>query len=212
MRESKIDKVEEKASEFFDNVNPAHDWFHVKRVENLALKLAEKEDADREIVKVSTLLHDIGRKNEDEGVIEDHSSWGAEKAEKILSELDFETEFVEKISHCIDSHRYSKAPEPATLEAKVLSDADNLDAIGATGIARAFTYGGEHKSIIADPGLPAEEDDSESGQTSLNHLVKKILNLRDRMYTDSGFEIAQERDEYVESFVERFRNEMRGQK
>lgn len=212
MREFEIDKVEDRASEFFEGVNPAHDWFHVKRVENLAMKLAGKEDADQEVVKVSVLLHDIGRKKEDEGVIEDHSSWGAEKSKEILTELDFEPDFVEKVSHCIDSHRYSKDPEPSTLEAKVLSDADNLDAIGATGIARTFTYGGEHKSIIADPGLPAEEDSSKSGQTSLNHLVKKILNLRDRIYTDTGLEIARERHEYVEGFVERFRDEIKDRK
>ncbi len=98
------------------------------------------------------------------------------------------------------------------MEAKVLSDADNLDALGASGIARTFTYGGEHESVIADPELPAEEDETSEGETSLNHLEKKILDLKSRMYTDSGSEIAEERHEYVEQFVQRFKQEMKGEK
>ncbi|PSH00797.1 MAG: phosphohydrolase, partial [Nanohaloarchaea archaeon SW_7_46_7] len=113
---------------------------------------------------------------------------------------------------CIRSHRYSKSPEPDTLEAEVLSDADNLDALGATGIARTFTYGGEYERTIADPNLPAEKDEEEGGSNSFNHLQKKILNLKDRMYTDSGLEVAEERHDYVKKFVERFKKEIRGEK
>ncbi len=94
----------------------------------------------------------------------------------------------------------------------MLSDADNLDALGASGIARTFTYGGEHESVIADPELPAEKDESDEGETSLNHLEKKILNLKSRMYTESGRKIAEKRHEYVEEFVDRFRAEMKGEK
>lgn len=208
----KEDEIEDKASEFFNDVNPAHDWNHVKRVQNLAEKLAVEEDADLDVVKASALLHDIGREKEDDGEISNHAKWGAKKAEEILEGLGFEDEFIGKVQHCIRSHRYSKSPEPESLEAKVLSDADNLDALGAVGIARTFTYGGEHRSVIADPGLPVEADDSASGETSLNHLQKKILNLKDRMYTESGLETAVERHKYVESFVERFKEEMVGRK
>ena len=207
-----MEKVREEAKSFFGEVNPAHDWKHVKRVENLAEKLAEEEDADKEVVKASVLLHDIGRKNEDEGEIENHAEWGAEKAEEILEGLGYEKSFIEKVKHCVRSHRYSKNPEPQSLEAKALSDADNLDALGAVGIARTFTYGGEHGRVIADPKLPAEEDPESSGSNSFNHLQKKILDLKDRMYTDSGLEVAEERHSYVEDFVGRFKDEMEGKK
>lgn len=207
-----IEKIREEAKSFFGDVNPAHDWKHVRRVENLAKRLAEKEQADRKIVNSSVLLHDIGRKKEDTGEIENHAEWGAEKAGEILEGLGYGKDFREEVKHCIRSHRYSKDPEPQSLEAKVLSDADNLDALGATGIARTFTYGGEHGRVIADPELPAEEDDELEGSNSFNHLQKKILNLKDRMYTDSGLEVAKERHKYVKDYVKRFKAEMRGEK
>lgn len=207
-----MEKIKERAESFFGEVNPAHDWFHVKRVHELALRIAEEENADTEVVESAVFLHDIGRAKEDEGEIENHAEWGAEKADQILEELDYEEGFIEDVKHCICSHRYSKDPEPETSEAKVLSDADNLDALGATGIARTFTYGGERGSVIADPDLPADEDDSSAGATSVNHLEKKILNLKDRMYTATGREIAEERHNYVEDFVQRFKDEMYGKK
>jgi uncharacterized protein len=207
-----MDEVREEAKSFFGDVNPAHDWKHVRRVENLAEKLAKREEADKEVVKASVLLHDIGRKKEDENEIENHAEWGAEKAEEILEGLGYEKDFIEEVQHCVRSHRYSKDPEPETLEAKVLSDADNLDALGATGIARTFTYGGEHGRVIADPELPAEEDEEPGGSNSFNHLQKKILNLKSRIYTDAGLEVAGERHSFVEGFVERFKAEMQGDK
>jgi uncharacterized domain HDIG len=207
-----MNDIENRALEFFGNVHPAHDWFHVKRVENIALELAEKEGADRKIVQASVLLHDIGRKKEDENEIEDHAVWGSKKAEEILEELDYDDEFIEKVKECIETHRYSRGPDPESIEAKVLSDADNLDALGATGIARTFSYGGEYERVIANPSLPAEEDPDESGSNSFNHLQKKILKLKNRMYTDSGLEIAEERHNFVKEYVERFKDEMKGKK
>lgn len=163
-------------------------------------------------MKASVLLHDIGRKKEDEGLIENHAEWGAEKAEEILESLGYQEDFIEEVQHCVRSHRYSKDPEPETLEAKVLSDADNLDALGATGIARTFTYGGEHGRVIADPELPGEEDGEPGGSNSFNHLQKKIMNLNSRMYTDSGLEVAEKRHSYVKDFVEQFESEINGEK
>lgn len=207
-----MEDVKERAESFFGDVNPAHDWFHVKRVHELALRIAEEENADKEVVEAAVFLHDIGRAKEDKGEIENHAEWGAEKAEQILEELNYNQEFTDEVKHCIRSHRYSKDPKPSRLEAKVLSDADNLDALGATGIARTFTYGGERSSVIADPELPAEKDDSKAGATSLNHLEKKILNLKERMYTETGISIAKDRHNYVKNFVERFKDEMSGEK
>jgi uncharacterized protein len=207
-----MEEIREEAKSFFGDVNPAHDWKHVRRVEKIAETLTEKEEADEKIVKASVLLHDIGRKKEDEGEIENHAEWGAEKAEEILEDLGYEKEYIEEVQHCIRSHRYSKNPEPESLEAKVLSDADNLDALGATGIARTFTYGGEHGRVIADTELPVEDDPESSGSNSFNHLQKKILTLKGRMYTDSGLEVAEARHDFVQQFVNRFKEEMQGEK
>lgn len=207
-----LDEIRRIAKSYFGNVDPSHDWLHIKRVENLADNIAEKENADNEIVKLAVLLHDIGRKKEDRGEIKDHSSWGADKAREILEEKGYQEELIEKVDHCVDSHRYSTEPEPETLEAEVLADADNLDALGATGVARTFTVGGERGNPLADPDTPIEEDETEAGETSLNHFYKKILTLKDRMYTETGRELARERHKFTETFVERFEMEIRGEK
>jgi len=206
------EKIRETAKSYFDNVAPSHDWKHVERVEKLSERLAEAENADREIVKLAVLLHDIGRAKEDSGKIVNHAKWGSEEAEKILQERDLGEEIVKQVKHCIESHRYSKEPEPETLEAKILSDADNLDALGATGIARTFCVCGERKDIIANPETPPEKDDSAEGETSLNHLHKKILNLKDRMYTQTASEIAKERHQFVEKYIDRLEKEIQGEK
>ncbi|MHC3436509.1 HD domain-containing protein [Natrialbaceae archaeon A-gly3] len=208
----KVTAVENRAKEYFGDVNPAHDWFHVQRVCETSVALAREEGADLETVRLAALFHDIGRGREDRGEIEEHAAWGATEAESILENVGYGRERIEAVTHCIRAHRYSRPPEPRSLEAKVLADADNLDAIGAVGIARTFTYGAERGAPIADPGLPAAEDDSPAGATSLNHLRKKILTLRERMYTDAGRRRARDRHDYVESFIERLEAELAGRK
>jgi len=204
----RIDTVREEARRFFGNVDPSHDWNHVQRVRKMALKLAEEEDADREVVELSAVLHDIGRKKEDMGEIDHHEVWGAEKAEEILEETGYSQNLIEDVKHCIKSHRYSRDPEPETLEAKILSDADNLDSLGATGIARTFCYAGDSKEPLFDPENPPEEDKTEKGETSLNHLENRILKVKDRIYTEAGKRMAEERHRFVEEYTERFREEL----
>lgn len=149
---------------------------------------------------------------EDNGEIDEHSHWGAEKSEDILKDKGLDEEKIESIKHCIRSHRYSTGPEPETREAQILSDADNLDAIGATGIARTFSVAGERENPLADPDKPIEEDESSAGETALNHFHKKILKLRERMCTETGEELAERRHEFTERFVARFEDEIRGLK
>lgn len=159
---------------------------------------------------MSVLLHDIGRAKEDQGKIEDHAAWGAKESRKILAEFEVEFETIDDVVHCIKAHRYSNEVEPVTPEAAILSDADNLDALGAVGLARCFAHGTEIGSSIHDPELPIDEDTTEAGQTQLNHLYKKILDLPNRMYTDTGKRIAEERREFVEQFIDRFEAEAQG--
>lgn len=200
--------IRKESKKFFEDISPSHDWLHVKRVYRLAETIAREEDADLQTVRLATLLHDIGRQKEDQGEIDDHAEWGAEKAKEILEREGYGDK--DAVISCIRSHRYSTDPEPETLEAKILSDADNLDALGASGIARTFAYAGERKGKLMDTDLPVEEDDSAEGKTALNHLQKKILSLKDRMYTDTGRSIAEERHRFVEGYVERLQEEMKG--
>lgn len=192
-------------------MNPAHDWFHVQRVQaNAERLLAHHPDANTKRIRLSVLFHDIGRAKEDQGDIEDHAEWGANESERILREHNAAQETIDAVGHCIRAHRYSNQITPETIEAKIVSDADNLDALGAVGIARCFTYGGERGLSIHDPSLPPEEDDSSAGTTQFNHLHKKILDLPNRMYTDAGKELAEKRSEFVRKFTQRLKQETAG--
>ncbi|NEU55320.1 HD domain-containing protein [Halorussus sp. MSC15.2] len=193
-----------------DGVSPAHDWHHVERVARIAETLTEEYDADEDVLFAAVWLHDIGRAREDRGEIDDHAEWGAREAGEILRDLGADAETVEAVQHCVRAHRYSNDVEPETREAEILSDADNLDALGAVGIARCFSYGGELGSPIHDPDLPPEADDSPVGETQFNHLHKKVLALPERMYTEAGREVAEERRAYVAEFAERFEREVAG--
>lgn len=206
-----IDEVRERARSYFEDASPAHDWHHVRRVARLAETLAGEYDVDEEVLFAAVWLHDVGRAREDRGEIDDHAEWGAAEAGEILSDLGATAETVDAVQHCIRAHRYSNDVEPETREAELLSDADNLDALGAVGIARIFSYGGELGQPIHDPDLPPEVDDTAAGQTQLNHLHKKLLSLRDRMYTEAGRELADERHAYVAAFAERFEREAAGE-
>lgn len=194
----KVGKVRERAKSFYKGLDPSHDFQHCLRVKNTSLKLAESCGADKLILELSAYLHDIGRSLEKDDSSVCHAEWGAEKTKEILEESGFSEKVVEKVSHCIYSHRYSRGLEPESIEAKVFSDADNLDALGAIGVSRVFSYGGSN-------GTPFKGDSS-----SLEHFEEKILELKDRMYTEKGLEMAEERTVFVERFLDRFNKEWDG--
>lgn len=200
------------ARSYFEDAAPAHDWKHVRRVERLAARLSDDgDDVDETVLEYAVLLHDIGREREDAGEIADHAEWGAREARSILDAEGIDAETIDGVCHCIRAHRFSNDVEPRSPEARILCDADNLDALGAVGIARVFSHGGATGFPMHDPDLPAEDDDTPAGATSINHVTKKILTLRDRMYTDAGREIADERHAFCRRFLDRFEGEIAGE-
>lgn len=212
--------VRERARSYFDGVSPCHDFQHVERVVATAKRLADDvetgahgapRDVDRDVLVAAAWLHDVGRAREDRGEIDDHATWGAAESRRVLRDLDVGDEaFRDAVAHCVHAHRFSNDVEPETLEAELLSDADNLDATGAVGVARVFAYAGEHENTLHDPDLPPREDDSAAGETSFNHFHKKILRLEERMYTDAGRAVATDRHSFVEAFLDRFEREAHG--
>ncbi|MFC6975005.1 HD domain-containing protein [Halomicroarcula sp. GCM10025709] len=193
-------------------MSPAHDWHHVQRVEALAERLTGEYAVDERTVELAVWFHDIGRAREDAGEIDDHAAWGAREAERVLAERGVADGRIDTVTQAIRAHRYSNAVEPASRAAEILCDADNLDALGAVGVARSFTYGGELGETIHDPDLPPEADPTAAGQSQYNHLHKKILDLPERMYTDAGRDIAEDRRAFVERFVDRFDAEVDGRR
>jgi len=130
-----------------------HDKSHVERVYRLALRIAEEEGGyvDLDVIRAAVLLHDVARAMEDEGKIKDHAFESAEIARKILLDVGFPREKMEKVLYCIRVHRFRDNSKPNILEAQILQDADRLDMLGAIGIARVFNRGGWGNIPIYDP-------------------------------------------------------------
>jgi len=224
INKKQIDKIEQKAKKYFEGASVCHDWSHVNRVKNLALKIGKKENADLEVVEIATLLHDIGRKEEmknkgkkDNGIKFCHATEGAKEAKKILTDFDIDEKSVDNIVHCISSHRFRNEEKPETLEAKVLFDADKLDSIGAVGIARDFVFVGHFNTVMY---TGREKEQIESGKnfdfteedTALLEYHKKLKYIKDKMQTNTGKKFAKERHDFMVKFFERFWDEVNGVK
>lgn len=208
-----LEIVKEKAKPFFEGVHDAHDWFHSVRVHNLARHIAEEEGADVEVCRAAAYLHDIARKAEEEGEIECHAEGSAEMCVPILEEAGYEEEFIEEVQHCIEVHRYTKGKEAETLEAKIVKDADRLEAIGATVIARVISYGGSHDRPIHDPSIEPNDEYNGNSRTSINLFYEKTLKIKPETFrTETAQEMAKGRYEFMKKFLDRFLDEWEGKK
>ncbi len=204
--------IEKEARHFLKDANGSHDWEHTRRVYTLARHIAECEGADIEIVSAAALLHDIGRALEfksNGGPC--HALIGAREAAPLLRSMGVPEADSERICHCIESHRYRSGPAPASLEAKVLFDADKLDSIGAVGIGRAFLFAGEVGAQLHDPDVDPETTESYSREdTAYREFLVKLRWIRDRMQTRTGRELAEERHEFMVAFFDRLNLEVQG--
>jgi uncharacterized protein len=218
------------AEKEMEGASPAHDVNHVMRVYNLCLELAKYEPSvDLDILKTAALLHDIARTKEDkQGHVHlldvDHAVLGAQMSDKILRELGYPREKIEQIKHCIASHRFRGKNSPRTIEAKILAEADKLDVLGATGIARSFIIGGEcgqkiYSNIPIDhyikenlvDGKPDGRIIDPSKHTSNLEFETKFKQIPNKLYTQRAKDIARERLEYMRQFFERLKSEINGQ-
>jgi uncharacterized protein len=210
--------------------SPAHDIDHVMRVYNLCLKLAKHyPNVDWEILKTSALLHDVARLREDKNghshsLEVDHAVLGAEMSVEILRKLGYPEKRIEQVAHCIRAHRFRGENQPITLEAKLLSDADKLDVLGATGVARSFTIGGECSQRIYF-GIPVDEYVKKNfvggkvngriidpSQHSPNlEFETKFKRVPEKLYTEEAREIAEQRLGFMERFFDRLKKEIAGE-
>jgi uncharacterized protein len=188
-----------------------HDKYHTERVYSLAVHIAEKENADLDVVRAAALLHDIARALEDEGKISDHATEGARMARRILEEVGFPNEKIPPVLHCIEAHRFKKGMKTKSLEAQILQDADRLDIIGAIGIARVFTRGGWSNIPIHDPAIPPKEKYDGRSSTSVNHLREKILKVKDTLNTATAKALAEDRHEFTQQFLDTLRKEWKAE-
>jgi uncharacterized protein len=198
----------------FSNARGSHDWEHTERVFRLCMHIGQVERADLEVLGIAAYLHDIGRPFEDEtkGAV-CHAQKGAEMAEDFLAEHPVSNEQRDNIIHCIQAHRFRRKDRPETLEAKVLFDADKLDAIGAVGIARTFLFAGEVGAKIHNPHVALDKTQPYTEEdTGYREYKLKLCKIKDRMLTNEGQRLAEERHAFMETFFQRLTQEYEGNK
>lgn len=180
-----------------------HDWFHIKRVYNLATYLCEKEGGDEFIIKMTALLHDI-----DDWKFSNNSK----TTENFLNSLNIDEKLIHQIMDIISTMSYKGGITDSTqnsLEGKIVQDADRLDAIGAIGIARAFTYGGSKNRLMYNPNIKPMnfqnlDEVKNNNNHTINHFYEKLLKLKDLINTDTAKQIAEERHRFMEIYLDEF--------
>lgn len=208
-----IEAIRALSKNHFSGAKYSHDWEHTLRVYKLCMHIGRSEGADLEVLAIAAYLHDIGRAHQDrlKGTI-CHAEKGAQIARGMLENCPIPEAKKENIIHCIQSHRFRNSHHPQTLEARVLFDADKLDAIGAVGIARAYLFAGEVGAVLHNPDAdpetvrPYSRDD-----TGYREYRVKLSQIKDRMLTSEGKHMAGERHAFMEAFFDRFLKEHEGE-
>lgn len=184
-----------------------HDYYHAIRVYKTALYIAEKEGADKFIVSLAALLHDI-----DDWKFSEANETITLNIEEFLTSIGVDPSIIESVCSIIKTLSFKGGVVDSTqysLEGKVVQDADRLDALGAIGIARTFTYGGSKNSVIYDPEIYPKtftnlaQVKNEENHT-INHFYEKLLKLKDLMNTNTGKKLSEKRHRYMEDFLEEF--------
>lgn len=213
MDEKFFGRLRERVLPYFEGTNPCHDFYHVDRVMRIAMKIGEKEDCDLEILRMAVLLHDVARKEQDDcrgGVC--HAKKGGEIACDILTEMGCSEDEIERVVHCVEAHRNRGEGKAESVEARVLHDSDKLDAIGAIGIGRSFSFSGSRGSFvhISDFDLTTDEEYGEKDCAYREFLVSHV-DMKGKMLTESGREIAESRQSFMREFFDRLNREVRGE-
>jgi len=193
-----------------------HDWWHIERVWKNAKLIAANENVDLFVVELAALLHDIA----DSKFYDGDENIGPEKARHFLESISIEKEIIEHVENIMRNISFKGGNftnDFFSKELAVVQDADRLDAIGAIGIARAFNYGGFKNREIYNPSIPPnfemdKEDYKKSKAPSINHFYEKLLLLKNRMNTESGKKLAEERHQFMETFLKQFFLEWKGKK
>ena len=192
-----------------------HDWFHTERVWKVAQNIASKTSVDPLVVSLGALLHDIA----DAKFYDGDETIGPQKARAFLEAQNAAAEVIDHVVKIIENISFKGGNRPQQFtspELEVVQDADRLDALGAVGIARAFSYGGFKKRAIHDPeiepnlGMTAAAYKKNTAPT-INHFYEKLLLLKDRMNTIRGKELAEERHRFMEQYLEQFYKEWDGE-
>jgi uncharacterized protein len=205
-----VQKVEAAVRKQLEGESTGHDWYHLKRVRDMALRLADKEGGDKTLIELAALVHDVG----------DHKFHASEEdghkaTFKLLADCNVPQSLADQIAdiaHRVSFKGIGVADDMPTLEGKIVQDADRLDAIGAIAIARVFTYGGAKGRPIHDPEIPLVIPQNvdqyiNSKSPSFHHFYEKLFHLKDRIHTKTAKVIAEKRHKFMEEYTEQFKRE-----
>jgi uncharacterized protein len=189
--------------------DPAHDLSHVRRVVQNTLKLTTTEGGDPAITIPAAWLHDCVSVAKNSPLRNQASRLAAEEAVGFLTSVDYPADLLPHIYHAIEAHSFSANIQTKSLEARIVQDADRLEAVGAIGIARCFLTGGSMGTPLYDPTDPfAETREPDDRRYTLDHFYCKLLGLADTMQTDAGRAEAEKRTAYMKAFLEQLATEI----
>jgi len=190
-----------------------HDWFHIQRVFNNALSIAEGEEVDVLVVSLGALLHDIA----DAKFYEGDETVGPRMATDFMTSIAVEKKVTAHVVQIIENISFKSSLENKgqgfrSLELQVVQDADRLDAIGAIGIARAFNYGGFKNRELHNPDIPpkmnmTKAEYKKSTAPTINHFYEKLLLLKEKMNTETGKKMAENRHQFMVDYLTQFDRE-----
>ncbi|WP_192552180.1 HD domain-containing protein [Pseudomonas sp. IzPS59] len=187
----------------------AHDLSHLQRVWHNARTLQAEEGGDLEVLLAAVLLHDCVAVEKNSPLRSQASRLAAEKASKVLANLNWPEAKISAVIHAIEAHSFSANMTPLTVEARLMQDADRLDSLGMLGVARTFYTAGRMGSALYDPHDPeARERDYDDKRFCLDHFQTKLLHLADGFQTAAGQRLAQLRHQRLKGFMEQFKEEI----
>ncbi|SNY51373.1 uncharacterized protein SAMN06297129_2099 [Pseudooceanicola antarcticus] len=187
----------------FDKRDGAHDEAHLLRVWRNALKIQAGEGGDLRILLAATLLHDCIWVDKASPERPRASRMAAEKAREVLAALDWDGAEIDRVAHAIEAHSYSAAIPPETLEARILQDADRLDAMGFIGVARCLWLAGARGAVICHATDPAAAGRPlDDAAHALDHFQTKLLGLGDGLTTATGRRLAETRAARLRAFYD----------
>jgi len=213
-----LDSIKEKTISFvkktLQGAEAGHDWFHIERVYKTALSINAKEDGDLLIVTLAALLHDIADSKFNNG----DEEIGPRVAGEFLKTTGIADHIILQVQQIIKNLSYKASLgkiEFFSKELDIVQDADRLDAIGAIGIARAFTYGGFKNRVLYDPKIQpdlnmSKETYKNSTAPTINHFYEKLLRLKELMKTETGKELAEQRHQFMLLYLDHFYSEWEG--
>ena len=211
-----IEKTKAFVKQQLQDAEGGHDWFHIERVYNNALLIAKGEECNLLIVQLGALLHDIADSKFHDG----DETVGPALAWRFLENENVPEEIILQVVNIIENISFKGGNFEKKFHSKeldIVQDADRLDALGAIGIARTFNYGGFKNRALYDPEIKpnlamTKEEYKASTAPTINHFYEKLLLLKDRMNTQTGKQLAEQRHRYMEDFLEQFYAAWSGEK